>query len=251
MYRIIFAIGGFLLFRTIWGFLIGLFIGGFFDVDQKRKGARGSGMNAEDLFSFYQNRSSNLDIITMLMALSASVMKADGKVLRSELNYVKSFFQTQFGSRFHANHLQVLKRFLDSNTIPLEQICQDIKYRMQPEVRLQLIHYLFGIAKADGVVSNSEISQIQRISALLGIPTIEFDSIKNMFYRNVDSDYKILGINSNATDDELKKAYRKMAIKFHPDKVATMGEEYVKGAKEKFQQIQEAYEAIKKERGLK
>ena len=72
-----------------------------------------------------------------------------------------------------------------------------------------------------------------------------------MFYRNVDSDYKILGINSNATDDELKKAYRKMAIKFHPDKVATMGEEYVKGAKEKFQQIQEAYEAIKKERGLK
>ena len=84
---------------------------------------------------------------------------------------------------------------------------------MQPEVRLQLIHYLFGIAKADGVVSNSEISQIQRISVLLGIPPIEFDSIKNMFYRNVDSDYKILGINSNVTDDELKKPIEKWLLK--------------------------------------
>ncbi len=252
LYRIIFAIGGFLLFRSIWGVIIGLFVGGLFDVDNKRRKSQNfrSGTNPEDLFDFYQKRASSYDIATMLMALSASVMKADGKVLRSELNYVKSFFQSQFGNRFQKEHLQVLKRFLDSSNIPLEKICQDIKYRMQAEVRLQLIHYLFGIAKADGDVSTSEISQIQRIAILLGVSNMEFDSIKNMFYRNVDSDYKILGIDANATDDEVKKAYRKMAIKFHPDKVASMGEVHEKGAKEKFQQIQEAYEAIKKQRGL-
>jgi DnaJ like chaperone protein len=122
---------------------------------------------------------------------------------------------------------------------------------MQPEIRIQLIHYLFGIAKADGSVSESEINVIRRISDLLGIDPVEFNSVKNMFYRDVHSDYKILGIESTATDDEIKKAYRQMAIKFHPDKVASMGEDFQKGAKEKFQQIQDSYEAIKKSRGFK
>ena len=89
------------------------------------------------------------------------------------------------------------------------------------------------------------------IASMMGVSNVDFESIKNMFYRNADSDYKILGIESSATDDEVKKAYRKMAIKFHPDKVASMGEEYEKGAKEKFQQIQSAYDNLKKNRGIK
>ena len=122
---------------------------------------------------------------------------------------------------------------------------------MQPEVRVQLLHYMFGIAKADGDVSPSEINVISRIADMLGVSRQDFESVKNMFYRNVDSDYKVLGVETDATDEEVKKAYRKMAIKFHPDKVAQMGEEYQKGAKEKFQKIQESYEAIKKRRGMK
>jgi DnaJ like chaperone protein len=178
-------------------------------------------------------------------------MKADGKVLKAELDYVKAFFANQFGSQFQKNQLQTLKQFLDAPSIPLNQICSDIRTKMQPEVRIQLVHYLFGIAKADGDVSTSEMQQIEQIASMLGIPSMEFESVKNMFYRNVDSDYKILGIESSATDEEVKKAYRKMAVTFHPDKVASMGEEYQKGAKEKFQNIQEAYEGIKKRRGLR
>ena len=207
---------------------MGLFIGGLFDIDQKRKSG-----GTKDLFEFYQQRSSSYDIATMLMALSASVMKADGKVLKSELDFVKSFSITVWQS-ISKEHLQVLKRFLDSNHIPLDKICQDIRYRMQSEVRVQLIHYLFGIAKADGDVSVSEINQISHIAQLLGVSNVEFESIKNMFYRNTESDYKILGINSSAEDNEVKKAYRKMAVKFHPDKVASKGEQYQKGAKENF-----------------
>jgi DnaJ like chaperone protein len=122
---------------------------------------------------------------------------------------------------------------------------------MQPEVRTHLVHYLFGIAKADGHVAEVELKVIKSISDMLGISSQDFESVKNMFYRDVDSDYKVLGIEASAADDEVKKAYRQMAIKFHPDKVANMGEEFQKGAKEKFQKIQDSYEAIKKSRGFK
>ena len=214
----------------------------------KREGRQ---FTAEDVFQYYQQRSTTSDVPTMLMALSAAVMRADGKVLKSELNYVKSFLGQQFGPQYSVQHLQVLKRFLDSGDIPLQRICQDIRVRMQPAVRTQLLHYLFGIAKADGHVSDSEIEVIRRIAEMMGVAQSDFESVKNMFYRDVNSDYKVLGIEPSATDDEVKKAYRKMAVKFHPDKVTQMGEEYQKGAKEKFQKIQDAYDAIKKQRGMK
>lgn len=266
MYKLIFAVAGFFLFgRSIFGAFLGLVIGAGVDNYQRiMKGAqsqqqfRGGGFggnrggySAEELFNYYQQRSTQSDVPTMLMALSAAVMKADGKVLKSELNYVKTFFSQQFGPQFNSQHLQVLKNFLDSNSIPLDRICRDIQMRMQPAVRTQLLHFLFGIAKADGDVSPSEVNVIQQIAQMLNVSSTDFESVKNMFYRNVDSDYKVLGVDASATDEEIKKAYRKMAIKFHPDKVAQMGEEYQKGAKEKFQRIQDAYEAIKKRRGFK
>jgi len=249
--------GFFLLGRSIFGAIVGFVIGSGIDnyqrIMRRARAQAGGGktFTAEDMFRYYQQRSTSNDVPTMLMALSATVMRADGKVLKSELNYVKSFFTQQFGSQYSQQHLQTLKQFLDSGDIPLQRICQDIQMRMQPAVRTQLLHYLFGIAKADGDVSPSEISVIGNIARMLGVSNVDFESIKNMFYRNVDSDYIVLGLDPNATDEEVKKAYRKMAIKFHPDKVVQMGEEYEKGAKEKFQKIQESYDAIKKRRGLK
>lgn len=218
---------------------------------QQRRGQGRQGGSAQDPFEFYRQSSSKYDIPTMLMALSAAVMKADGKVLKAELDYVKQFFSQQFGNQFNSRHLQVLKQFLDSDRIPLNEICSDIRNRMPAEVRAQLVHYLFGIAKADGNVAESELKSIENIANLLGVSQQEFISLKNMFYRDVNSDYKILGVTASASNEEVKKAYRKMAITHHPDKVASMGEEYQKGAQEKFLKIQEAYENIKKNRGFK
>lgn len=218
---------------------------------QQKRGQGRQGGFAQDPFEFYRQSSSKYDIPTMLMALSAAVMKADGKVLKAELDYVKQFFSQQFGNQFNSRHLQVLKQFLDSDRIPLNEICSDIRNRMPAEVRAQLVHYLFGIAKADGNVAESELKSIENIAHLLGVSQQEFISLKNMFYRDVNSDYKILGVTASASNEEVKKAYRKMAITHHPDKVASMGEEYQKGAQEKFLKIQEAYENIKKNRGFK
>jgi DnaJ like chaperone protein len=253
LYKWILGIGALILTRKIGLAILGFAIGSL--IDQYQQGAKGGQSSqqgyAQDPFEFYRRQSSKYDLPTMLMALSAAVMKADGKVLRIELDYVKSFFSAQFGRQYNATHLQTLKQFLDSPSIPLQDICHDIRNRMTPEVRTQLVHYLFGIAKADGDVGTAELNVISRIATMLGIPAVEFESLRNMFYRNVDSDYKILGIEESATDDEVKKAYRKMAVAHHPDKVAHMGDEYLKGAQEKFQRIQDAYEAIKKRRGFK
>ncbi|MGV3630341.1 MAG: TerB family tellurite resistance protein [Bacteroidota bacterium] len=255
MFKFILAAAGFFVFgRSIGGAIFGFFIGTLVDNYQQIKkmaGQQGGGQrfSPEDLFAYYQQRTGTSDFATMLTALSAAIMKADGKVLRAELDYVKAFFAQQFGPQFSNSHLQTLKRFLDSD-IPLEQICSDIRMRTQEEARVQLLYYLFGIAKSDGNVSDAELSAIHRIANLLGISNADFESVKNMFYRDVNSDYKVLEVEPGATPEEIKKAYRQMAVKYHPDKVASMGEEFQKGAKEKFQKIQDAYENIKKSRGF-
>jgi len=247
------AIGFFLLGRHFFGAIIGFVIGSVIDnFAVIRAQVKSKGGSTQDIFDYYRQQStqSNSDFSTMIIALSAAVMRADGKMLKSELEYIKAFFTQQFGAQYTAVHLQTLKHFVNGGEIPLEQICSDIKFRTQVEVRIQLLHYLFGIARADGHVAEQELNIIRRIAVLMEVPTTDFESVKNMFYRDVNSDYRVLGIESSATEEEIKKAYRQMAIRYHPDKVAQMGEEHQKGAKEKFQKIQEAYENIKKARGM-
>ena len=258
VYSIIFGLIAFALFRgSFIAALIGFFIGGSFDAAQRarRNGGQnqrtsGGGQSFEDIFSYYRQQTQRYDFPTQLLVLSAYVMRSDGKVVKAELNFVKSFLARQFGPQFNVNHLQTLKRFLDAPSLPIEEICSDIRMRAQEEVRIQLIHYLFGIASADGEVSEAEIATLQRIAHLLQVPPMDFRSVKGMFKQNLDSDYEVLGIDKSATDEEVKKAYRQMAVRYHPDKVASLGEEYQNGAKEKFQKIQEAYDNIKKSRGM-
>ena len=250
MYKFLGAIAGFfLLGRSLFGAILGFVIGSVIDnaSNPRREGAGG-----EDIFDYYRRQAarSHEDFATMLMALSAAIMRADGKPLKVELDYIKTFFSRQFGPDFTRDHLQVLKHFLEGPPVPLDQICADIVLRTRVEVRIQLMHYLFGLAKADGHVADIELKVIKTIADLLQIPHTDFESVKSMFYRDANADYHVLGIEPTATDEEVKKAYRQMAIRYHPDKVAQLGEEYMKGAKEKFQKVQEAYENIKKQRGM-
>ena len=189
------------------------------------------------------------DFAASLLVLSAAVMKSDGKTLKSELDYVKSFLVNQFGERHAQEQILVLKEILKQE-IPLQQVCQQIRQYMPHAERLQLVHYLFGISKADGHVHQSELDTISTISNYLGVNPADFNSLKAMYFRDTNSDYRILEIEPSATDEEVKKAYRKMAVKFHPDKVAALGEDVQRAAKEKFQKVQEAFENIKKQRGF-
>ncbi|MDB4228619.1 DnaJ domain-containing protein, partial [Flavobacteriaceae bacterium] len=134
--------------------------------------------------------------------------------------------------------------------VSARQVCIQIRQHMPHSSRLQLVHFLFGIAKADEHVSEIEVDEIRKIAGYLYINQYDFESIKAMFYSSSDSAYKILEIQTSASDSELKTAYRKMVKKYHPDKLIGLGDEHLKGAKEKFQKIQAAYETIKNERGL-
>jgi DnaJ like chaperone protein len=189
------------------------------------------------------------DFTLSLLVLSAAVMKADGKTLKSELDYVKSFLVRNFGE-YKAKELVSVLREIIKKDIPLNDVCIQIRQHMNYEGRLQLLHYLYGIALADGQIHEAELRMLESISSYLQIENSDRDSIKSMYYRDTEADYKILEVDANATDEEVKKAYRKMAVKYHPDKVDGMGEDVRKAAEEKFKRLQEAYDNIKKQRGM-
>ena len=94
------------------------------------------------------------------------------------------------------------------------------------------------------------VSVVNTISDYMGVTNSDFLSVKAMFIKETDSAYKILGIEPTATDEEVKRAYREMAKKNHPDLVSNLGEDVRKAAEKKFQEINAAYEAIKKQRGM-
>lgn len=189
------------------------------------------------------------DFAVSLLVLSAAVMKSDGKTLKSELDYVKRFLSQQFGEQNAQQQILILQKILKQD-IPLHDVCIQIKQYMPHSERLQIIHYLFGISKADGHVHELELQTIHTIANYLGVSAPDFNSLKAMYFRDTNSDYLILEITPSATEEEIKKAYRKMAVKFHPDKVAALGEEVQKAANEKFQKVQGAYENIKKQKGF-
>ena len=189
------------------------------------------------------------DFEVSLLILASVVIKADGKQEQSELDFVRKQFVSMYGKE-RANHAFKLFRNISKQNIPTRKVCLQIREMMDHSSRLQLLHFLFGIAKADGMVTEDEVSQIYMISGYLGISSRDYGSIKAMFYNSSDNAYKILEITKAATDDEVKKAYRRMAKKYHPDKVIHLGKEHQKGAEEKFRQVQKAYEQLQKERGF-
>ena len=248
------AIGGYFFTQHWLGALVGFIIGAFTD-GQQRQRVQGSGSSQGSRgYSSYQSSpfsQSNLqnEFSNSLLILSAEVIRADGKGLKSEVEFVKQFLVQQFGRTLAQEYLLKFKTIL-AGPINIHDTCAKINRVMQPQQRAILCQYLFGIAQSDGNVSKNEYDAIERIAKLLGIPDYEFNQLKSMFWKDAGDAYKVLGLDKNASDQDLKKAYRKMAVENHPDKVASLGEHHQKAAKEKFQKIQEAYETIKKDRGF-
>jgi len=189
------------------------------------------------------------DFAIAMLVLVAAVMKADGKVVKAELDYVKQFLIQSFG-RDNAQEMLVLLKNLLEQEYYIYEIANQINKHMNTAEKLQLMHVLFGISQADGYVDPSEVEIIQEIGRNLKLNNSDVDAIMAIFVKNVDSFYKILEIDPSANDQELKKAYRSMAARFHPDKVQHLGPEFQKMAEEKFKAINTAYQQIKTERGI-
>lgn len=189
------------------------------------------------------------DFGVSLLVLSAAVMKSDKEVVKSELDFVKHFFKMQFGQEKAEGYILTLRDLLKQD-YDIMAVCMQIRTYMDFSSRLQLMHYLYGLSTSDGSANASEIDIIRSIGNYLGISAVDLDSIQSMFIKDNESAYKVLEISSDVTDEEVKKAYKKMAMKYHPDKVSHLGEDVQKAANEKFKEVNLAYERITKERGM-
>ncbi|MFO7850884.1 MAG: TerB family tellurite resistance protein [Bacteroidota bacterium] len=224
------------------GALLGFAVGSVFDGTGSREGTTTS----------FRGRKYNTtagDFALSLIVLIAAVMKADDKVVRSELDYVKNFFRNQFGDDT-ANEALLMLRDLLKQDIPVADVCRQISRNMEYSSRLQLLHMLYGISASDRHIHERELRAIESIGSYLNISIKDRESIKNMFIPSDDAYYKILEINPGASNGEVKKAYRSMARKYHPDMVNHLGEDFKEIAHDKFRKVNEAYEKIKKSRNM-
>ena len=185
-----------------------------------------------------------------LLVLSSAVIKADGKTQTSELNFVREFFRSNFGEQAAQQAMQILQQ-LDTQQVNIYSVGDQIASNMNYSQRMQLLQYLVQIAMADGEFAKAEKSVIECIGSVIKLSDSDVNSIISMYYKEEQSAYTVLEISPSATDDEVWAAYRRMAMKNHPDRVSTLGPEVQKAAAERFQQIHDAYETIKKQRGMK
>jgi DnaJ like chaperone protein len=213
--------------------------------------ALGTFVDASNLEKFETIRQSTTtgDFVVSMLVLVAAVMKADRRLLQSELSFVKDYLVKTFGVDETQEMLRILRNILKQE-IPLMDVTRQIKSRMDYPSRLQLVHLIFGIAVADGKATEPELILIEQIASELGLSAADIGSVRNMYIPSTDWAYKILEVEPTADNERIKKAYRQLAMKNHPDKITYLGEEIRRKAEEKFQKINEAYMAIKKERGI-
>lgn len=197
-----------------------------------------------------------------MLVMASYIIKADGKVMHSEMEFVRQFLRVNFGEAAVAEGNQILlnlfeqRKQMDANNPQafkntIYECGMQIRQNMGYEERLQLLSFLAKIAQSDGSVCQAEIEALKEVATAMGMSAQEVESMLNLGGNTLEQAYKVLEIEPTATDDEVKAAYRKLALKHHPDRVATLGEDVKKAAEEKFQKINNAKEMIYKARGMK
>ena len=196
-----------------------------------------------------------------LLVLASYIIKADGKVMHSEMQFVRGFLRDNFGEqavqegeeilmKLFAEQDRVNARRPDAYSETIRQCCSQIADNLDYSQRLQLLNFLALIAKADGHVSPEERQALIFVATHLQLSSGEAESMLNLRGDTLEEAYKVLEVSPDATDDEVRAAYRRLALKHHPDRVATLGEDVRLAAEKKFQQINQAKEKIYKARGL-
>jgi len=203
------------------------------------------------------------DFFSSLMVLTAYVVDADGRIMHSEMEHVRTFLRNNFGERGLREGEALLQQLFqhqrelrdqqgqEAYNQLVQQSCVFIRNQMTLEGCLQLVDFLIDIARADGKVIEIEVKAVRYVAQLLGLTANQFESLLHMGEDSLESAYAVLEISPNATDEEVKHAYKRLALQHHPDRVASLGEDVRKAAERKFQEIGEAKDRIYKARGLK
>lgn len=193
-----------------------------------------------------------------LLVLASYIIKADGRAMHSEMELVRQMLRQNFGDAAVDQGNDILNKLFGEQKKQgwngfrrtVKDCCQQINSNMDYSQRLQLLNFLVMIAQADGRIDPAEVVALKDCAQWLGMSTAEVDSMLNLGHDDLESAYKVLGVSPTATDDEVKKAYRKLALEHHPDKVSALGDDVRRAAEKKFQEINAAKERIWKARGL-
>lgn len=233
------------------GTLIGVFVASMFDVTKHAIIGEGAPFDMDDQRNRRTSSVTQGDLKVSIIVLIACVIKSDGRVLKSEISFIKPFLLRTFGEEGAKQALHLLKELL-SKDIDHVAVSQQIRRHVNYSTRLELLHLLFKVALSDGELNPIELNTIEQIAINMSVQMADYRSILALYQREKDTNwaYTALEITSSASNDEVKKAYRRMAMKYHPDKLTNAGEEIRNQATDKFRGINEAYEYIKKQRGI-
>ena len=254
-------IGGILGFMSAGplGALAGIVLGGLFDnmLDAVNT------PDSQQAFDYgtstqHTNSGQRSSFLFSMLVLASYIIKADGKVMHSEMETVRQMLRQNFGETARMQGDEILRRLFDEQKrVGSQQFrqtvlecCQQIARNMDYSQRLQLLNFLVIISKPDGRIDPSEVTAMKECAQWMSMSADEVDSMLGMGKDDLASAYQVLGVSPDASDDEVKKAYRRLALEHHPDKVAALGEDIRRAAEKKFQQINDAKERIWKARGL-
>ena len=242
------------------GALAGIVLGGLFDFFTGGSSARISSSGSEPPPSERYGGAVNQrgSFLFSLLVLTSYIIKADGKVMHSEMELVRQMLRQNFGNQAVSEGEQILLRLFDEQKRQgangfrqtVQKCCAEMAMGMNYGQRLQLLNFLVMVAKADGSVPQSEIQALRDVAGWMRLQPTEVDSMLNLGGDTLEEAYKVLGVSPDASDAEVKKAYRRLALEHHPDKVAALGEDIRKAAEKKFQEINAAKDKIWKARGL-
>lgn len=271
-------IGGFLglLSGGPIGALAGFVLGALFDVmagdggleigDSYDSGYGGGGSYYSD---GYDNSSHGAGVdqgtrngfLFSMLTLASYIIRADGKIMHSEMETMRSFLRQNFGqAAVDEGNAIMLKLFEKQKQMEAQQpgsyrqviidACGQLRRVLNRPQRLQLLSLLAMLAKADGHVASEEVVALREITSHLGLEESELNSMLNLGSTTLKDAYAVLEIDETATDEEVRAAYKRMVIKHHPDRVASLGEDVRAAAERKMREINEAKELIYKARGL-
>ncbi|MDR2868177.1 MAG: DnaJ domain-containing protein [Bacteroidales bacterium] len=249
------------------GVIIGYLVG--FIVDRSKK------------IKFNKSHYDKDDYIQVLLILSSAVIKSSKeRMVKSELYFVRDYLVRNLSPQDAQDALYLFKEIMNQE-FDVDDICNQVKVRASQGEKLFILQFLMGISGADGDFHDQELQLIRRITLGIGLRLSDYEAVRVMFmgnfwqqqyqnqyqnryqYQNqsntrgsvysgysLEDDYKVLEISSAVSNEELKKAFRKAAMKHHPDRVAHLGEDIRKAAEEKFSRVNQAYERIKQARGI-